>query len=575
MGASDRQPGCTEWHGSNARTSAKFDLSRWHVACVTRSMRRTVAFSLLAFGVTTYVFAACTNTEPQSGFPDSGVDGGNVPNQFAEGGFSEGGNEPGDAQPTLVCGNGVKNEATELCDDGNTKSGDGCTDNYRVEPGYTCPTPGRPCVALECGDGLLAGDEFCDDGNKADGDGCSAACKIEDGFKCTTPGQPCTRTTCGDNVKEGVEQCDDGNLEPFDGCDPACKVEPKCTGGTCTSVCGDGLKFPGEACDDGNTRGGDGCSPTCTLEAGFECTHAKAAPPATKDLWVAYRDFKAAASAGGHPDFLAANFTNPAINVIAQGLVKPLLDSGGRPEFLSRRGTGALDIIQDATSFSQWFRDTPFSKKVVSTLRLNKQPDDTYVFDDGAFFPLDTAANAWPERQADFGGNMRNFLFTSEVRIPFTYKGGETLTFRGDDDVWVFVNGHLAVDIGGVKEAQTGSITLGPAQATAFGLTVGGFYEFAVFQAERNPTASSYRLTLSDFDRVLSTCKSVCGDGIKTPDELCDEGRERNTGGYGRCTADCGRGPFCGDGIVQSPQEQCDSTPGCTADCRRQENAPR
>ena len=81
----------------------------------------------------TLLLAACTNTEPQSGFPDSGVDGGNVPNQFAEGGFSEGGNEPGDAQPTLVCGNGVKNEATELCDDGNTMNGDGCSASCLLE----------------------------------------------------------------------------------------------------------------------------------------------------------------------------------------------------------------------------------------------------------------------------------------------------------------------------------------------------------------------------------------------------------------------------------------------------------
>lgn len=537
-------------------------------------MRRIFALSFVTVGVVAG-FAACTNTEPPSAFGDASTDSA-PPGTFPDGGLPLEGAAP-DATPTGLCGNGVKNADTELCDDGNKTSGDGCTDGCRIEPGFTCPSPGRPCVAVECGDGVRAGDEDCDDGNKASSDGCSATCRVEDGFKCAPNGGACSPTTCGDMNKEGTEQCDDGNLDPFDGCDPACKVEPKCTNGTCTSVCGDGLKFPGEDCDDANTRNGDGCSSTCKLEAGFTCTHAKAAPPTSKTLYIAYRDFKAAASAGGHPDFLAANFTDTAINVLATGLVKPLLDSGGRPEFLSRRGSGALDIIQDATTFSQWFRDTAFSKKVVSTLTLAQQTGDTYFFDSADFFPIDTAAAAWPERQSD-GVAMRNFLFTSELRIPFTYKGGESLSFRGDDDVWVFVNGHLAVDLGGVKEARfgTGSIVLDAANATRFGLVVGGFYEFAVFQAERNPTASNYRLTLSDFDRVLSTCKSECGDGVKTPDELCDEGRERNTGGYGRCTADCGRGPFCGDGIVQNADgEQCDSTPGCTADCRLVSNAPR
>jgi hypothetical protein len=69
----------------------------------------------------------------------------------------------------------------------------------------------------------------------------------------------------------------------------------------------------------------------------------------------------------------------------------------------------------------------------------------------------------------------------------------------------------------------------------------------------------------------------VCGDGVKTPDEVCDDGTANNTGAYGRCNSDCTkRGPFCGDGIVQADQgEQCDSTAGCTADCRRVENGPR
>jgi len=537
-------------------------------------MRRLFALSLVTVGVVSG-FAACNSSEPPSAFGDASTDA-TPPGQFPDGGFPLDGPAP-DATPTGLCGNGVKNPETELCDDGNKVSGDGCTDACRIEPGFTCPSAGLPCVAVECGDGVRAGDEDCDDGNLNDTDGCSAKCRIEDGFKCPPGGGTCSRTTCGDKLTEGTEQCDDGNLDPFDGCDPGCKVEPKCANGTCTSVCGDGLKFPGEACDDGNTRNGDGCSSTCALEPGYECTNAQAAPPTTKSLYIAYRDFKAAASPGGHPDFLAANFTNPQINVRATGLVKPNLSAAGKPDFLSRRGSGNLDIIQDATSLSQWFVDTAFSKKVVSTLLLTRQPSGVYEFDSAAFFPIDTAVNAWPERQSD-GVTDHNFLFTSELRIPFTYKGGESLQFRGDDDVWVYVNGVLAVDIGGVKEVSFGQdgIVLDAAAATRFGLTVGGFYEFAVFQAERNPTASNYKLTLSDFDRVLTSCKSKCGDGVKTPDELCDEGVARNTGGYGRCTADCGRGPFCGDGILQAADgEQCDSSQGCTADCRFVSNAPR
>jgi cysteine-rich repeat protein len=69
----------------------------------------------------------------------------------------------------------------------------------------------------------------------------------------------------------------------------------------------------------------------------------------------------------------------------------------------------------------------------------------------------------------------------------------------------------------------------------------------------------------------------VCGDGIVTPDELCDEGAEKNTGGYGHCAPDCKtRGGFCGDGVVQAEGgEACDDGntalgDGCDSTCKRE-----
>jgi fibro-slime domain-containing protein len=166
-------------------------------------------------------------------------------------------------------------------------------------------------------------------------------------------------------------------------------------------------------------------------------------------------------------------------------------------------------------------------------------------------------AGANPQTDTADDGKKHNFCFTSELRYQFTFKGGEVLSFTGDDDVFVFINGKLAVDLGGVHSAQSKTVTLDAPTATNLGLASGGMYEIALFQAERHTTASNYHLTLNGFVHDVTQCTPVCGDGIVTPGEVCDDGK--NDGSYGGCIAGCqARGPFCGDKAVQKPPEACD-----------------
>lgn len=73
------------------------------------------------------------------------------------------------------------------------------------------------------------------------------------------PTLPC-EVVCGDGDVDPFEECDDGNLDAGDGCGAACQIE--------IEICGDGLVGPTEDCDDGNTEDGDCCSSVCAFEVG-------------------------------------------------------------------------------------------------------------------------------------------------------------------------------------------------------------------------------------------------------------------------------------------------------------------
>lgn len=496
--------------------------------------------------------------------------------------------EPGFACPVageycvrfVICGN-ARIEGDETCDDRNTTGGDGCSADCERELGWSCPVVGAACGAASCGDGYRVGFEGCDDGNVDAGDGCDASCHLEEGHACPIPGAACVATVCGDGVAEGTEDCDDMNPDVGDGCTPVCTYEPSCQDGTCAAVCGDGFVWAPETCDDGGSLSGDGCSSDCQVEVGFACVEVEQAAPAEVQLPVTIRDFVAACGGGsrlpddngnavppyGHRDF-------ECYNGGGAGMVMANLGANGKPQRI------ANNVTYSDASFGQWYvTDPDYNRAHASTLVLPAIGGGAYQFINNDFFPLDALGFAVESCAGSPCEPLRsgnhNFHFTSEVRYWFKYSGNEILDFTGDDDVWVFINGRLAVDLGGVHGPVNGSVDLSdPLVASNLGITAGNIYGAVVFQAERHTVGSNYRLTLTNFNRAPSVCTSECGDGIVSSIEACDDGDD-NDGSYGGCTPECGFASFCGDGIVQAADgEICDdglnlgAADGCAPGCQ-------
>jgi fibro-slime domain-containing protein len=219
-----------------------------------------------------------------------------------------------------------------------------------------------------------------------------------------------------------------------------------------------------------------------------------------------------------------------------------LAGTPGKPVYIP----GVTATVNSTESFNQWYRSVEgVNITVIEHLTLNHDTGNpgSYVFDNEQFFPLtgrgfnglDPSDPLFEATRTDGDNDEQNFHFTSEVRYWFEYEGDEILEFRGDDDVWVFINGILAVDLGGVHGAEPGSVNLAN-DATKLEIEIGGIYEAVVFQAERHTTRSNYKLTLRNFLPERSRCASTCGDGTKASDEECDDGN--TTAGDG-CDENC------------------------------------
>ena len=255
-----------------------------------------------------------------------------------------------------------------------------------------------------------------------------------------------------------------------------------------------------------------------------------AALPASVELAGVVRDFKERGTAGGHADFELSPSGGMG-HVFSQ--VQDALDEDGKPAYRSsgfrvnaqfkdaqgrnimnprayitprpgdvpgRMATTADGAISSQAGFRQWFRDTPgvnVSRPLAVTLRrqagtnvytFDASTDPAYVARRG-FFPING------ELFGNSGGGgyaATNYHFTFELETEFTFQAGQGQVFKftGDDDVWVFIDGKLVIDVGGIHSAVSQVIELDRLSW----LENGRSYKLKFFFAERHRTESNCRI---------------------------------------------------------------------------------
>jgi fibro-slime domain-containing protein len=272
-------------------------------------------------------------------------------------------------------------------------------------------------------------------------------------------------------VRNCENTCGGGKETCTNGVWGTCKVER--IEKSCFSACGTGIEI-------------------CENNQLIPCNAPTPLPP---KLFATIRDFKIE-----HPDFERMDLTGDYAD---KHIVAEDLGIDNLPVFIA---TSANPTVTTKENFDQWYRDVPYvidpvtgvKKEINQTtslwLQLAESPTQPglFYYENKSFFPID----------GQFFGNEglpHNYHFTMAVQTSFIYVGGEVFSFEGDDDMWVFINRKLAIDLGGIHGPERASIALDE-KADYLGISRGGFYQLDFFFAERKTIQSDFtiRTTIAD-----------------------------------------------------------------------------
>lgn len=207
---------------------------------------------------------------------------------------------------------------------------------------------------------------------------------------------------------------------------------------------------------------------------------------------------------------VSADFGSGGCLAHVKGMVEQILGANGVPVPVAN----FPENCKNTTHLDKWFLpevvvekdDEQYTNATCRFIELQLQDDGLWLAQkddtspEGGFFLLDDFQYLDAEQTVlnPYFDNIRglnkkhNFGFTMKIQAAFEYVPGQYFEFFGDDDVWVFINNHLVVDLGGVHTQILGAVDL-----DTLGLIEGENYPFHIFYAERHTSQSNFMMKTS------------------------------------------------------------------------------
>jgi fibro-slime domain-containing protein len=168
-------------------------------------------------------------------------------------------------------------------------------------------------------------------------------------------------------------------------------------------------------------------------------------------------------------------------------------------------GAASSGGISSAESFAQWFLDTPnqnTSRRL--SIDMVRGSSNVYAFTSGDFAPIN----------GELYGNQglaknRGFTFAFTGTCAYKKCAGQFFEYAGDTDAWLYVNGQLAMDMGGKHVGQSQFVDM-----DRLGLVDGETVTVHFFYAQRSDTNAAFSLRTNV---ILQTNSSVASPTVSNP----------------------------------------------------------